>query len=462
MQTFLHIVTWVLISLAGVGLTALLLRYTFTQNRLLFWCLAGAVAAHLVFGGSLWAISLIASKTPKERLLEISSMTPQQEPPKPDPIVHPLDLPLGRPNGDRDVEKIKKGSTLDPNAREGAKGEKNFGNNNTVSEWSETGGQVASDPNAKGDIFGPGDSLDIKDLNNVGRGGGGGDDWGVPDGDPNGGVPAGFPYGKIGGKVYFCRMRYGKSAAWFAYNDGTQRLLAFLNKSFPCQADTWPMSPDELKKKYMSKGAQPTFLYIYCDDAFALSGEEVNILRDYMAKGGFLFLDSRPDPLIKDVVTRELDKILPGARFAAISNNHSINGYLYRLNQPGVGENIVDMKNYGVSKDGRLVVFYTMGNFAHLYAAHPPDKEEYVTAQYQMGANVMMYAITKGNPSGFEPKRGASASVTTQALEQVFHLSNAKAAPTPGAPPPSVKVTKPGGNTGGGTPDNPDEINVID
>jgi len=464
----------VLITLGFTGVLGLTLISVYRENRLLFWCVTGAFIAHILFAGSLWAVDVIFKEKPGERQIAVSIQAPEVEKKKPEPPKieepeHNLDLPLGRPDGKRDVTKIKKGTTLNPNAREGAKGAKIFGNQHTLASPTDGGaGDVAYDPDAKGyDLYGPGDSMNPRDLYAIGKPGGGGDDWGIPEGDPDGGVPAGFAQGKVGGRVYFVRLQYG-NGAWIAYNDGTKRLLAYLNKSFPCQADTWPMSTAELRKKYLNKGVQPSFLYVYCDENFVLSNEDVLVLRDYMDKGGFLFLDSRPDPLIKDVVARQMDKVLPGLRLAPISQSHPINSFLYRLPAPGLGENIFDKKNYGVTRGGRLIVFYSMGNLSHIYAAFEPESIEYVTAQYQMGANVMLYGITKGNPAGFAQKQGAKSVVTTQALEQMGFLSPVST-DKPKEPGESVKVKPPPSTTPagpGGTqepiPDNPDEIKVID
>ena len=465
----------VLISLGITGVMGLSLVYLYRGNRLLFWCVAGAFAAHLIFAGSLWAVGVIFKESNQDRQIAVTIQAPVVEkkvepPPKIDDTVHKLDLPLGRPDGKRDVTKIKKGSTLDPNAREGAKGAKIFGNQRTMASPTDGGaGDVAYDPDAKGyDLYGPGDSLNVKDLHNIGQPGGGGDDWGVPDGDPDGGVPAGFAQGKRNGRVYFVRLKYGTGAGWLNGNSGTQRLLAYLNRTFPCESDTWPMTTGELRKKYMNKGVQPSFLYAYCDEKFKLSSEDVLVLREYMNKGGFLFLDSSIDSLIKDVVGRELEKILPGSRLAPISNNHLIYRFLYILNPPPVGMNVFDKKNYGITRNGRLVVFYCMGDLAPIYTAYTPDDDPLWAGQYQLGANVMLYGITKGNPQGFVQQQGAKVVITTQVLEKIGFLSAAPAE-KPREPGESVKVkpppseTTPGGDDSSELlPENPDEIKVLE
>jgi len=471
-MTILHSV---LIGLVITGVVGLALVLVYRDNRLLFWCVALAFSAHLIFAGSLWGVGRLVSEKKQDLQIAVTIQAPTEpqkkvEPPKIEEPVHPLDLPLGRPDGDRNVTRIKRGTTLDPNAREGARGERTFGNQRTIASPTDGGpGDVGYDPDAKGyEIYGPGESLDPRDLYKVGKPGGGGDDWGIPTGDPDGGVPAGFANGKVGGRVYFVRLKYGDSSAWTYGNEGTKRLLAYLNRTFPCQSDSWPISTSELKKKYLNKGSQPSFIYVYCDDGFKLSSEDVLILRDYMDKGGFLFLDSRSDILTKDVIARELDKILPGAKLTPIPSNHLLYRFLYILNPVPAGLNLSDKRNYGVTRNGRLVVFYCMGDLGMLYKLATPDDDQRWAAQYQLGANVMLYGITKGNPAGFTQQQGAKVEITTQMLEKIGFLSSGLSSTTPRNPGESVKVkpatpiTDTGGKNGEPLPDNPDEIKVLE
>jgi hypothetical protein len=163
-----------------------------------------------------------------------------------------------------------------------------------------------------------------------------------------------------------------------------------------------------------------------------------------MERGGFLFLDSRPDPFTKDVVAGEMAKVMPGSRLSVLPNSHPINSFLFRLSTPGVGENVIDRKNYGISKGNKLVVFYTMGNFSHLYASFAPNSDEYVKAQFQMGANVMLYGIRKGNQADVVQRAGAKAEVTNQAIDRLLSLGGGgpKPAADPNKPPESIKIKK--------------------
>ncbi len=471
MEMLVSILKVALVVLAFVSVLALILVSMFRNNRLLFYSLVAAFLSHITVAGGLFAAQKIMEYRAAQPEARLSVSFKHVEPPKkiepPKPVVLPptLDLPMGSLTGKRSAKTMPHGTSLN----KAAGGMTKAPGRPMVSGISSMG-DVYVDEKDAGILSGSfQDVIDRRDIADIANGSGGG--AGTPDGTGNGDVPKGFPDGKVNGRVYFIRLKHG-SGAWNAYNDGTQHLMTFLNNYFPCQGDTWPMTSAELREKYMNKGQYPSFIYLYCDETFALTSTDVMVLRDYMAHNGFLFLDSRPDSDVQAHVVTELRKVIPDAPMAAISAGHRINSFLFRLSAPGVGENIIPgAKNYGITRGGRLVVFYTMGNFSHLYSASGPDGGDYILAQYQMGANVMVYGIRRGDDSGLPKERGASAKVTNAALEKLGFLNSAGGAPKPaGGPEESVKVKPvaplnpdgtPAPPNSSGTPE-PDEIKVLD
>ena len=493
------------------------------SNRLLFRCLLSILGVHgAVFGylGLKYYLALL-NPPPREIRVKIAAVkreAPTPPPPKkadakptppaprllpapkPVPIPKPdVALPKGRVDGKPKTKVMPKGKTLktktpgkpgpknpriaalpnNPNAGGGQKqagkvlttpGDSNDGlpvnPDDKAFDKSLGGDTMGSDDFGAGKDKGIGTGLGKGNQSGTQGGGEGGEDAGDPEGTGKGAIPRGFAEGKVNGRIYFMRLKHG-SGAWNAYSGGTNRLLDFMRTtSFKSESEGRAMSAVELKNKYMKAKAPPTFLYLYCDDSFSLSSTEVSILRDYMASGGFLFFDSRPDPDIRERVSREMNKVLPGTRLAAISNGHPINSFLYRLNSPGVGEQFVGTpRNYGITQNGRVVAFYTPGNFSHFYDTTSPGEAEYAKAQYQMGANVLVYAMKKGNPSGVSKLRGANAKVTTQQLIDMGFLDKPAKSAKPGGPKPSVKIKKPpkpGATPGAAPPDEPDDIKVLD
>lgn len=416
-----------------LGALVLVLAALRRGNVLLFWCVLGAVSLHLGMAGFLWAAGRFngpaAESAPAPVTITVQAapvdIPPVVTPPK--PMVSQINQ--GRPDGNPAVEHFAYGHNPQ-GTRPGAPG---------------SGPSLPASPKPPAFIFpaydehgegftGSSEGMTPGDVTEfgtpgTGSGGNGGDGAGTPEGQPGaGGIPIGDPTGTPNGRVYFVRLKHDVGA-WFAHDEGIHRLLGFMNRYFRCERHSVPMTATELRDYYRRYHQQPTFLYVYCDEAFALSTAEVSALRDYLARGGFLFLDSRPDPAIRTAVTRELDKVQPGGRLTAIPREHPINHFLFRLTQPGLGENVLDQRNYGLTRADRLQVFYTPGNFAHLYAANAPDAFDYITAQYQMGANVVLYAIRKGDANSLKTYDAASASISNQ---------HPPVAPAPRIPPTQV------------------------
>ena len=197
--------------------------------------------------------------------------------------------------------------------------------------------------------------------------------------------------------------------------------MSFLNQYFRCETEDRPVTAEDLRDKYINQGALPSFVYMYCDDSLSLTETEVDVLRDYIDKGGFLFMDSPPDADVQARVAATVDRIIPGARLTPVPTRNPINSFLFKLPTPGVGLNFVDGHNYEVksSAGDRIGIFYTPGNFCSLYSSNNPQVNGYVQAQYQMGANVIAYAINKGDTSGVEQRPGANATATVDALKQM-------------------------------------------
>lgn len=453
-MTVTAIIEWGLFWAVTAGIIGFTLVSLYRNNRLLFKCLLGVFLAYVLLVGGLYAAGMFFKQKPVEQLISITAIRTEQPKKEPEKIPEKLDLPLGVVGGDRRVTKVPKGS------RSAKPGQRAPGSSRPMTSGFGPDGDIATDPDAKGPIFGPSDNISRDDLN-FGQGGTGGETWGDPSGEGTGPPPAGFSEGKVGGRVYFIRMKHG-SGAWGANDNGTRRLLSFLNQYFPCQSETWAVAAGEIRAKYLSKDALPSFLYLYCDEKFSLDATEVAVLSEYLGKGGFLFLDSRPGQDTTERVRKELDKVLPGMRLAPLPAKHPINTALFKLAFPGTGQNYNEQKNYGITgKDGRLVVFYTPGNFSNIYENFKPTDHEYYLAQYQMGANVMVYAITRGNVSGIAKRAGASARVTRQVLESLGLIAPI-GQPAGGGKTESVKIKPPGGGTTdpSGPPAGPDEIRL--
>lgn len=468
-MTAVYLITIVccsVLALATLSLLAYLYVSLLRRNRLFAAAIVIALALHVVVGGACWLFrGTVATERP-DTVVHIAPLAA----PLPDKLPTPPKLTLPKlpvlPQGHMDGDRHARTNPFGHHPQNHAPGDPNAGPAMKTGPSAPPPVKVLLRPSSTPEDAIPQDNSNPDVLNPsflrtvIGPGGckgKPGDDGGYENGTGNGPFKAGIEIGKRDGRVYFVRLKHG-GGAWNAHAEGTRRLLAFLNTYFPCESESWPMTAAELRDRYLDKGMQPCFLYLYCDDSFSLSATEVKVLRAYMAKGGFLFLDSRPDPAIKELVTGELAKILPGARLVAIPKNHPINSFLFRLTSPGVGLNVIERTNYGIMQDNRVVVFYTPGNFTQLYASFPPAGDEYVTAQYQMGANVMLYAIRRGDATNVPREHGANAEISNQTVNRLLDGGNVPSpAPSLDAPRKPVKITPDGGGSG-----QPEDINLRD
>lgn len=502
-----------------------MLRVLFVENRLLYFSLSGVSVIFLVASTG-YAIYYFLTLPKEEKRIQIAirhedapkiePVKPKEKPkkevkiekpkPKPPPKVPDiLALPKGKQDGDKNAKVMPKGTRLDTdksgkpgqlNKKPGAKPPGPIKKPNLVDKAKVLTSKADSDfvmpdnpeSDGKGSPFGnvDNDGLNRNDIPAGGfgkgkddgdDGGDNGDDYGDPDGKDHGAIPRGFPNGKVGGKLYFIRLKHG-DGAWEAWQDGLKKLMRFMsNNAMVTHNDTWPMSAKEIHDKYISKGGIPTFIYVYVDDTFKLAPSEITILQNYVSKGGFLFLDSRPDPyqLAMGKVKATMRSLIPGGRWEEIRRADSINTFLFRLPSPGYGENYVEKRNYGIRLNGKLVAFFSEGNYVHLFNSPPANMpQDYITGNYQMACNIIYYAITKGNPSGVPRKAGADTRITTALLEKSGLLGPKPGVSKPAGDKPgpveSVKIKrtpkpkatlKPGQKP---TPDEPepDEIKVLD
>jgi hypothetical protein len=419
------------------------------RNRRLFWCLCAALALHGAALTGLWRIgggTTVAEATPQRPTITIEPLQPATPPPPPPKLV----IPTGTPDGD-------------PATKRPPRGDSHRGKPGTPASG---GTKVLTDHGKKTTPFVlpegpdlPGDGLSFtQDFSRFKDGTGtGGDNYGTKDGVKNGNKPRGIGVGmNDGGRVYFVRYKFG-TGAWNAYAEGTERLLGFANRYVPCESASRAMGADDVRAQ-LERGEAPAFLYLYCDETFTLSASDVRVLQAYLQEGGFLFLDSRPDPEVRARVTGELARVLPGAPLRALPASHPVHRFYFRIAPVAVGENIIDRQNYGITRGGTLAAFYSMGNLAHLFAGHAPDDMTYVTAQYQQGVNVIFYALRHGDAGDLTTRRGANATITSDTLHDVFTTRERL-----GAAGTSVKVPRTKAPVYGAPPPPgvPDDINVL-
>ena len=456
-----------ILTFLGAIVTGIL--YVIRANRLLFNCLLIATALHVAIVGAFWLVSNVTKAHDDLIKFNVSFVPPKPEEPKkiekvPEKIEETYKNFGHIDSQEKNVKEIAKGerdTEYKPNQNQPAGGQ---GSNALVSEEIFTGEGIISNFDSKYDNIGGsrGTGINTSDVKNIGNGDGEGG-YGDPNGTAGGGIPPGFNDGKMNGRLYFMRVRH--TGSWNSYSNGIGNLLRFMNTSglSAANGDT-PMNLKDIDSNYLSKGGVPSFLYFYCDASFSLTANDVDILKRYIDKGGFLFLDSRPDSSVERVVKNQMSKVFPSSGMSNISKGHAINTYQYTLEYPGIGLNLTsNAANMGIQKGGRYVVFYTKGNFAQLYSENQPStQEEYFKAQYQMGANVVLYAVNKGRAGAVEKRKGASARIDEAAETAIMKMLGGGigvSSTKPTEAPTSLKTTKP---TDPEKTDDKKEVNLFD
>jgi hypothetical protein len=106
------------------------------------------------------------------------------------------------------------------------------------------------------------------------------------------------------------------------------------------------------------------------------------------------------------------------------------------------------------------MVFYTPGNFSYVYANYKSNEDDYFKAQYQMGTNVIMYAIRKGDSNGLEKVEGAKTTLTKTVIDKITG-GDAPVQPNVTVKEKSVKLKNEStGNSGYGAFTEPEEIGI--
>lgn len=140
------------------------------------------------------------------------------------------------------------------------------------------------------------------------------------------------------------------------------------------------------------------FLFITGHGDIKLSDIEVENLRDYLIKGGFLYADD--DYGFDEAFRREMRKVFPGLDFVELPFTHPIYRCFYEFKNgpPKIHEH--DNKpprGYGLFYEGRLVVYYTYESNISDGWADPDvhkDPEEIREKAFKMGINIVVYAMS--------------------------------------------------------------------
>ncbi len=191
------------------------------------------------------------------------------------------------------------------------------------------------------------------------------------------------------------RLKYGGGGDWYEDRTSLRNLLRALR-----DRGALPVAHEE--EAVVEPGAAALFQYPFlfaCGHGnMKFTPLEVENLRRYLTRGGFLWVDD--DFGIDPSFRREMKRVFPDAPIVELPFSHPIFHQLYDL--PGGLPKIHEhdggpARAYGIVYDGRLVVFYSydcdLGDGLEDEDVHhdPPEKRE---AALRMAMNLATYALS--------------------------------------------------------------------
>ena len=214
-----------------------------------------------------------------------------------------------------------------------------------------------------------------------------------------GGKEGGWPDGMPGGRIRFIRLEYdGRN-----WDDGMDaasaadvNFLDFLRKEVPFPVARKSESHRIRLLPRYPKGQAPPFVYITGSYGIHTSTAERKTLRQYLLDGGMLFADAGSAHWDREF-RRFIQAVFPDKRLIDIADDDPIFQipYTFANGAPPLWHH-GGTRAMGVKHRGRWVVFYHPGDMNDAWKNGRSGMDlDTADKAYQMGINVMYYAITR-------------------------------------------------------------------
>lgn len=193
-------------------------------------------------------------------------------------------------------------------------------------------------------------------------------------------------------------LKYNGGGDWYANPTSVPNLIQFCNDNLKTNIAAEPdyVSPES------SELFNYPFIHMTGHGNVVFSEQEVNNLKQYLTKGGFLHIDDNYG--MDKFVRREISKVFPNQKFIELPFSHPIFNQKFKFDKglPKVHEH--DNKPpqaFGLFHNSKLVVLYTyecdLGDGWEDYEVHK-DSEAIRKKALQMGANIIQYAFRLADP----------------------------------------------------------------
>jgi hypothetical protein len=196
------------------------------------------------------------------------------------------------------------------------------------------------------------------------------------------------------GSIRVAAVRYGGGGDWYQAHTPLPFFLRFIREN--TMIDVSP-EPDVVELSQDQLFSYP-FIFISGHGNIVLTEFEIERLREYVARGGFLYIDD--DYGLDPYIRRELQRVFPGEELVELPFNHPI--YRQHFSFPGGLPKIHEhdgkpAQGFGIFVDNRLAVYYTYETNISDGWEPPelhPNPPEIRELAFQMGVNILMYALT--------------------------------------------------------------------
>jgi hypothetical protein len=202
--------------------------------------------------------------------------------------------------------------------------------------------------------------------------------------------------GPLAGQSYqVAVLKYKGGGDWYSNPTSVPNLVTFCNRNLGMNINTEVPNVDVGSADLFNY----PFVHMTGHGNVVFSPEDVDNLRKYLTSGGFLHIDDNYG--MDKFIRTELKKVFPELELEELPASHPIYHQKYDFNgMPKIHEHDdKPAKGYGLTYEGRLVVFYTyetdLGDGWEDAGVHN-DTEENRLKALKMGANILMYALTGG------------------------------------------------------------------
>lgn len=197
------------------------------------------------------------------------------------------------------------------------------------------------------------------------------------------------------GEFKIARAKYRGGGDWYNDPSALSNLIAFTKKNTPIRISD---SYVDVSVGSADLHSYP-FVFLTGHGNIALNSAEARNIREYLQNGGFLYVDD--DYGLDKYIRAAMKLVFPDKDFVELPFSHPIYDQVYTYDKglPKIHEH--DGKppqGFGIFYEGQLVVFYTYeSNLADGWtdAEVHNDPESLRQKALQMGANILIYALTR-------------------------------------------------------------------